>query len=108
MKPTSKTSATDSANRELRLEYLLGRHVLARNNQHVGRLEEFRTETHGSDSVITEYLIGVGGLFERLGVGIKLLFGRRAGGCVARWDQIDITDPDHPRLTCPVEELRTL
>jgi hypothetical protein len=108
MKPTSKTRATDSTNHELRLERLLGRQVLARDNHRVGRLEEFRTETQGSDSVITEYVIGVAGLFERLGVGIKLLFGRRGGGHVARWDQIDITDPDHPRLTCPVEELRTL
>ncbi|PYR88813.1 MAG: hypothetical protein DMF84_26855 [Acidobacteria bacterium] len=105
MKPRSD-SATDPSERELRLDRLLGRHVLAGNNQHVGRLEEFRAEQDGRDWVIMEYVIGVAGLFERLGVGVKLLFGRRGGGYVARWDQLDISDPEHPRLTCGVQELR--
>ena len=58
--------------------------------------------------MITEYVIGVAGLSERLGLGIKLLLGRKRGGYLARWDQIDLSDPDHPRLTCSVEELREL
>ena len=95
-------------NRELRLDSLLGRPVLAGNNHRVGRLEEFRTEMRGTECVITEYVIGVAGLSERLGLGVKLLFGRSRTGYVARWDQIDISDTDHPRLLCPVEELRKL
>jgi hypothetical protein len=93
---------------EVRLDRLLGREVLARNNHSVGRLEEFRAEMRDGGCVISEFLIGVGGLFERLGVGVRLLFGRRIGGYVARWDQIDLTDPEHPRLTCPIDELREL
>jgi hypothetical protein len=104
--------AEDSANelkpREVRLDRLLGRRVLAANNQPVGRLEECRADRRGSGYAITEFVIGVAGLFERLGVGAKLLFGRRGGGYIARWDQLDLSDPDHPRLTCAVEELRTL
>ena len=45
---------------------------------------------------------------ERLNPGLKALFGVRAGGKVARWDQIGISDPEHHRLTCSVDELRDL
>jgi hypothetical protein len=78
------------------------------NNRPVGRIEEFRAEARGTRYVVSEYAIGVGGLLERLGVGVKALFGGRGGGYLARWDQIDISDPDHPRLTCPVADLQKL
>jgi hypothetical protein len=94
--------------RELRLDRLLGRQVVARNNQPVGRLEEFRAERHGNGGIVTGYVIGAAGLVERLGVGLKLLLGRRVGGYVARWDQMDISDPERPRLTCGLEELERL
>jgi len=93
---------------EIHLDRLLGRVVIARNNQPVGRLEDCRPEMHGSDCVITEYVIGAAGVFERLGVGLRLILGLRLGGYVARWDQLDISDPERPRLTCGVEELRRL
>ena len=94
--------------REVRLDRLLGRQVLARNNQPAGRLEDCRAEQRGGSLVVTEYVIGASGLLERLGLGVKLLFGRRSGGYVARWDQIDISDSDRPRLTCGLEELTRL
>lgn len=95
-----------ASSRELHLDRLLGRRVLARNNQSVGRLEECRAERHGTGLVVTEYVIGAAGLLERLGVGFNLLFGRHTHGYVARWDQIDISDPERPRLLCPASELR--
>jgi hypothetical protein len=101
--------ARDAGNRrELRLDRLLGRPVVGRDNRRVGRIEEFRAEQRGAHLEIVEYVLGVAGLLERLGVGLKLLVGRQGGGYVARWDQIDITDPTRPRLTCGVEELRRL
>ena len=93
---------------ELRLDRLLGRQVLSGNNRAVGRLEEFRAEKRGAGYVITDYVIGVAGLFERLGLGVKLLLGRKTGGYLARWDQLDLRDPNHPRLLCSVDELRAL
>ncbi len=93
---------------EIRLDRLLGRRVLGGNNRSIGRLEEFRVEEQRDSYVVTEYVIGKAGLLERLGVGFKLLFGRHGGGYVARWDQLDISDPEKPRLTCRIEELRTL
>ena len=95
-------------NGELRLERLLGRPVLTMDRKRLGRLEEVRAEKHGNGCVVTGYVIGVAGLLERLGLGVKLLFGRRRTGYVAAWDQLDLSDPDHPRLTCSVEELGTL
>ena len=99
-------SADDVKAGEVRLDRLLGRQVLGPNNQHIGRLEEFRAERRGNGLVITEYVIGVAGLAERLGVAVKLLFGKSVGGYTARWDQLDISDPVRPRLTCPASELR--
>ena len=106
MKSARKDSANDANAREVRLDGLLGRQVLAPNNQAVGHLEEFRAATQGNALAITEYVIGMAGLLERLGVTVKLLLGKRTGGYIARWDQVDISDPLHPRLTGPVSELR--
>lgn len=106
MKTGERDSANDVKAHEVRLDLLLGREVLAPNNQPIGRLEEFRAERRGNGLVITEYVIGVAGLAERLGVAVKLLFGSVAGAYVARWDQLDISDPSRPRLTCPANELR--
>ena len=108
MRAPSADSANELKPRELRLDRLLGRRVLALNNHPVGRLEEFRAEERGSGCVVTEYVIGFAGLMERLHVGARLLFGGRARGYVARWDQLDISNPERPRLTCSVDDLRKL
>jgi hypothetical protein len=91
----------------IRLDRLLGRVVQTANNRRLGRLEEFRAERRGDAWVITEYVIGGAGLMERLGLGARLVLGmNRVGGYVVRWDQLDFSNPDRPRLTCPVEELQ--
>ena len=108
MKAASPHPARPTNNQEVRLERLLGCQVLAANNQALGRLEEVRVEQRGNRYVVTEYLIGALGLFERLGVGARLLVGGRGTGYAARWDQLDISDSEHPRITCPIEELRQL
>jgi len=93
----------------VRLDRLLGRCVLAANNRSIGRIEEFRAERQGAGWVVTAYSIGTAGLWERLGLGARLLFGAaRSRGYVARWDQLDLSNPDAPRLRCPVEELDRL
>jgi hypothetical protein len=90
-----------------RLDRVLGRHVLAANNRRIGRIEEFRAERRDDSWEVTEFVIGAAGLFERLGLGVRLILGMARGtGYVARWDQIDLSSPDRPRLTCSVEDLR--
>jgi hypothetical protein len=94
-------------NTSLRLDRLVGREVHTANNRRLGRLEEFRAERRGDAWFISEYVVGTAGLLERLGLGVRLLLGlKRAGGYVVRWDQLDLTNPDRPRLTCSVENLR--
>jgi len=91
----------------LRLDRLIGRQVLTANNRSLGRLEECRVARRGSAWVVTEWVIGPTGLFERLGLGARLLLGTVNGrSFLARWDQLDLTNPDRPRLTCAVEDLR--
>lgn len=93
---------------ELRIDRLLGRQVLAANGRSAGRLEEFRAEIRDGDCLITAYVIGSAGLIERMGVAARGLFGLPRKGYVARWDQIDFSNVERPRLTCPVEELEKL
>ncbi len=95
----------------VRLDRLVGRTVLTANNRKLGRLEEFRAQRRGTAWVIEEYVIGRIGLLERLGTGARLILGiaragGRTGGFVARWDQLDLSNPERPRLTCAVDDLR--
>jgi hypothetical protein len=94
---------------ELRLEDLLGREVLSGNNHRVGRIEEFHADWRGGRCTIGGFVIGAAGLYERLGIGLRRIVGlRRRRGRVARWDQMDLSNPKRPRLTCPVEELERM
>ena len=96
----------DSRRRELRLEHLLGRRVLTVDNATAGHIEEFRTAVLHGERVVVEYVLGRIGLMERLNVGFRQVFGLATGGHVARWDQIDLSDPERPTLLCPIEQLK--
>jgi hypothetical protein len=91
---------------EWRLERMLGRRVRSQDGRVIGRLEEFRAEREHDYYVVTEFHIGPTALVERLAVRhFGLTVPGRAHGYRVRWDQLDLEDPEHPRLTCPVEEL---
>ena len=91
---------------EFHLDRVIGRMLLAGNNRPVGRIEEFRAVQHGDYFDLTEFLIGSAGLMNRLNVGVRALFGKGRSGKIARWDQVDLSDPERPRLPCSVDELR--
>jgi len=95
---------TVTAPTQIRAEILLNRRVRAKNGRVIGRIEEIRVEQHGDAYEVTEYVLGAGGLFERLAVINPL--GRGATALVARWDQIDLADSFRPRLTCERAELK--
>lgn len=102
--------------REVHLELLLGRRVHDRNGKAIGRIEEVRAEEveeqQGDEMVVREFLIGRDATLERLSawsIGRFLLriFGAKAaGGYRVSWDKLDLTDAEHPRLTCAIDELR--
>src|SRR3954463_4566664 len=94
-------------NTNLRLDRLLGREIYTGNNRRLGRLEEFRAERRGAEWIVIEYLIGAAGMAERLGLGVRMVLGiNRPSGYVATWDQLDLSNPDRLRITCPVKDLR--
>lgn len=90
---------------EIRLDRVLGRKLLGGNNKPVGRIEEFRTKRRGSGEVVVEVVIGMTGLLERLDLTAKMLFGIQKKGRVARFDQIDFSEPTIPKLKVPIDEL---
>ncbi|HET9210938.1 MAG TPA: hypothetical protein VFR03_11100 [Thermoanaerobaculia bacterium] len=89
-------------------ELLLGRKVVDPEGRRVGRILAVRAEPEGEDCVVREYLLGTAALLTRLGISA----GRMVGLPVRRepvrvpWDQMDLSDPERPRLRCGVEELK--
>jgi len=98
---------------EVHVELLIGRRVVDVNGERVGRIEEMLAEEKGGDLVVTEVLVGTYGLFQRLsifhfGMGFLRLFGARGHAAKPKqipWNRIDLSDPEHPRLTCAKSEL---
>lgn len=91
-------------------ELLLETKVRDLKGQTVGRIEEIVAEQEGGDAFVREYHTGGFGFIEHLcalafGSWVWRWFARRAHGYVIRWDQLDISDPSNPRLTCPRSEL---
>jgi len=98
--------------REINVELLLSRRVYALNGKCIGRLEEVRAEMRDGECVLTEFLVGVYALFERLAawsIGRSILrtlrLKRRDGGYRVPWNQLDLSDPERPRLKCAVSDL---
>jgi sporulation protein YlmC with PRC-barrel domain len=100
--------------RAIHAELLLGEKVLALNGQSIGRLEDIRAAKDRGHYFVSEFLVGNYAALERLAawsIGRALLrvFGaNRNGGYRVRWDQLDLSDPNRPRLLCEVDELRPL
>ena len=97
----------------LHFELVVGRRVVDRDGERVGRLEEARVERRNGEFVIVEYFVGRYGFMQRFsirGFGYRLmsLLGARGvhphAHCIP-WDKLDLSDPEHPRLTCRVDEL---
>jgi len=86
---------------ELHVEDLIGKEVLDIDGERAGRIEELVVAREGLRRVVTEVHLGAGALFERLSAPLR---GRRDGRRVP-WSQLDLSDPEHPRLRCARGEL---
>ena len=99
--------------RELHVELLSGRMVVDRNGKKVGRIEEIVAEYRGEVLIVYEVHVGRRGLAERFslrGVGeaFTSVFGARMRDTTPaklRWEDIDFTNPEHPRLKVGIDEL---
>ncbi|HEV7427791.1 MAG TPA: PRC-barrel domain-containing protein [Thermoanaerobaculia bacterium] len=99
---------------EVKLELLLGTSVVDSNGEHVGHIEEVLADRDGDELLVTHYLVGRYGLFERfsihhIGLGVLRYLGSRAQSEHPHripWHKMDLSDPEHPRLTCSIDELK--
>jgi hypothetical protein len=95
--------------REVRAELLLGRDVLGPGGRVDARIEEIVLEPQGDDYVVREYLSGPEGFLEEMldfAGGTPFLraipfLGRRIRRRPIRWDWLDLSDPETPRLRLP-------
>jgi hypothetical protein len=91
--------------REVRLELLIGRKVLAGDGRVLGRIEEVYAERVAEQCFVREYHVGPAALLERLAVGasefglLRLLGARRREPLIIPADRLDLTDPAYPRLS---------
>jgi hypothetical protein len=104
--------------RECRVELLLGRMVRDTDGAKVGRIEDIVAGTLEGEFVVKEYLVGEYGLLSRMDIlaersAIRLVTwmlekfrGERSEGFAVRWDQLDLSDPGHPRTTVTKAELK--
>ena len=99
---------------QVHVELLLGRKVFALNGHPIGRLEEIRTKVEGSRCFVSEFLVGSYAVLERLAAWkmgrtlMRVVGAHKEHGYRVRWDQLDLSDPQRPRLLCDVDELLPL
>lgn len=104
---------TTTRKNEVKLELLLGRRVVDINGAPAGRIEEVLADRDGDELLVTHYLVGRYALFERfsiyhIGIGLMRHLGSRGGSAHPHripWEKMDLSDPEHPRLTCSIDEL---
>ena len=101
--------------RSINIELLLDKKVTDPSGRRAGRIEEIRARKDGEEIVVEAYHLGPQALLERLAAPVVRLrlfralgLHRHAHGRCARWDQMDLSDPEKPRLRCPVSELAKL
>ena len=99
--------------RELNAELLLGRKVCDVNGENVGRIEEFQVERNDNACLVEAYLVGASAVVDRLSAWtlirpIRKVLRSRGLFSTYRvaWEEMDLTDPDHPKLKIAKGELR--
>jgi sporulation protein YlmC with PRC-barrel domain len=95
---------------EVHVEQLLGKRVRDADGRVLGRLEEFHVGQEDGEDVVTEFLIGPGALFQRIGGFVtqlpyfRLIPLSRREYCVS-WKLMDLSDPEAPRVLACRDEL---
>jgi sporulation protein YlmC with PRC-barrel domain len=99
--------------REIQLYQLLGKKVVDANGEYTGRLEEIEAERGDEVCLINNYLVEHRGILDRImtwaiaqPVQHVIPIREKSKPYRVPWDQLDISDPDHPRITVPQSELR--
>jgi sporulation protein YlmC with PRC-barrel domain len=98
---------------EVNVELLLGKKVRDVDGEDVGRIEEFHVERDAKACLLIAYLIGASALVERLSAWTlvrpigQFLRGRKLYSVYrVPWADMDLSDPDHPKLRTARRDLR--
>jgi hypothetical protein len=98
---------------EINVELLLGRKVRDVDGEDVGRIEEFRVERDDKSCVVEAYLIGTSAVIQRLSAWtlvrpVERFLNARKIYMMYRipWQDMDLSDPHHPRLRTAKRDLR--
>ena len=103
----SARAAARPRRKQVPFEMLLGTLVRDCEGVRVGRIYDVAVEQRADGPVVTEWHLGYAALGQRLGVRALHLLGIRkrfAPLCVP-WRQMDLSDPERPRLRCRKDEL---
>jgi sporulation protein YlmC with PRC-barrel domain len=103
--------------REVHLHYLVGRKVRDSQGRFVGRIHELCAEieqhAHGNDYLVREFHLRSIGAMEFLGGScfvrelLHTLHLLKTDRYVVPWDQLDLSDPAHPKLTIEKDRVAT-
>jgi hypothetical protein len=100
---------------QIHAELLLGRRVRALNGRVIGRLEEISARQQGRGWYVEDFRMGKYSLLQRLAGSsmaraLLTLLGSRSKRSSYRisWDQLDLSDPQRPRLLCDASELMSV
>lgn len=98
---------------ELRIELLVGRKIVDAAGKKLGHIQEVIAEYRGGEMVVTEVHVGRAGFAERFSLkSASQIFTAAMGGRTRsqhpsrfRWEDVDFSDPDRPRLKLAAKEL---
>jgi sporulation protein YlmC with PRC-barrel domain len=98
---------------EINVELLIGRKVRDVDGEKVGRIEEFKVERDDKSCVLDSYFVGSSALIERLSawtlvrpIARALHSHRLYSVYQIPWQDMDLSDPQHPRLRIAKRDLR--
>jgi hypothetical protein len=92
---------------KVHVELLIGCRVVDTNGKVAGRIHSIHAERRGDECFVDEYLIGAAAFLSRLGISAASLIGWKRGRPVrVPWHQLDLSDPERPRLRCTVDDLK--
>ena len=93
--------------KQVHVEILFGKRVRDANGKVAGHIESIRATWKGKDCVVEEFHLGTAALMEKLGITAGSLIGVGSREPLrVPWDQLDLSDPDNPRLKCAIEDLK--
>jgi len=95
---------------KIHLQHLIGSAVQDTEGVRVGRVEAVHAHRTSDACLIDEYHLGSAAWLERIGISALRLIGwpSRKEPLRVPWQQLDISDPNHPKLRCTKAELLSL